>query len=398
MSAAAARRRKQLAAKAALASQGGTDPITEKMNQLLAPDSIDEETAYEALQLAQSQLRKSVKAGEFVKATVTYGYDVCVSLLDKHSKAAVASQLLVQLAQTLTETHTACDGAWIERIQKLDKAYVTSVGAVESSVEQKRLYRLHKKFLKSILAWSEVLGDVTLGALEIHELIANHAWFLSEHCSNASKDDEDGEDFTKVALTSESVTHYALAEKPLVILDKLSGLPDPTDRELKEKHVCPPAAREALLTRAILVFVTMENIRDAHILLKEYISKVEKRNLEALKKSYMSKTDKKAPNHVVFLSMLLSIVRKDKKTGPLYTWLLKGFSNSELAKMYKPEILKGYTTKIGRIYFDIQPPPSMMATLENMMSMMGGGGLGGGMPPMDPAMMAQMMGGMGGMR
>jgi len=142
----------------------------------------------------------------------------------------------------------------------------------------------------------------------------------------------------------------------------------------------------------------MENIRDAHSLLTSYISDVEKRDLEGLKKSYMSKTDKKAPNHVVFLSMLLSIVTKDKKTGPLYTWLLKGFSNSELAKMYKPEMLKGYTTKIGRVYFDIQPPPSMMATLENMMSMMGGGGMGGmgGMPPMNPAMMQAMMGGGGG--
>lgn len=400
MSAAAARRRKQLAAKAALASQGKTDPITEKMNSLLSPESIDESTAYEALQLAQSQLRKCVKSGEFTKATVDYGYNVCVSLLEKHSKASVASQLLALLAQVLTETHTSCDKAWIERIQKLDGIYIKAVEVVESKVEQKRLYRLHSKFLKTVLGWSDILGDVKVGATEIHELIANHAWFLSESAgASASNDDEDGgEEFTKVALQSDSVTHYALAEKPQAILEKLKDLPDPTAAETKMNHTCPPAAREALLTRSILVFVTMENIRDAHSLLTSYISDVEKRDLEGLKKSYMSKTDKKAPNHVVFLSMLLSIVTKDKKTGPLYTWLLKGFSNSELAKMYKPEMLKGYTTKIGRVYFDIQPPPSMMATLENMMSMMGGGGMGGmgGMPPMNPAMMQAMMGGGGG--
>ena len=37
--------------------------------------------AYEALQLTQSQLRKSVKSGEYRKATVTYGYDVAMILL-----------------------------------------------------------------------------------------------------------------------------------------------------------------------------------------------------------------------------------------------------------------------------------------------------------------------------
>jgi hypothetical protein len=394
MSASIARRRKQLAAKAALASQFGTDPITEKMNALLSPDSIDESTAYEALQLAQSQLRKCVKSGDFTKATITYGYDICMSLLDKHSKASVASQLLILLAQVLTETHTLCDDAWIGRIQKLNVAYLKAVNAAESQAERKRLYRLHKKFLKTVLGWSDIMGELAVGALEIHELIADHAWFLSESADSATtpSDDEDqGEEFTKVALQSESVTHYALAEKPEAILEKLKGFPDPTNKETKVNHMCPPAARESLLTRSILAMITMENIRDAHTLLNSYISEVENRDLETLKKSYMSKTDKKSPNHIVFLSMLLSIVTKDKKTGPLYTWLLKGFSGAELEKMYKPELLKGYTTKIGRVYFDIIPPPGMMATLENMMGMMGGGG--GGMGGMNPAMMQAMMGG-----
>jgi len=420
MSAAIARRRKQLAAKAKLASEGGEDPITDKMNTLLSPDTISEETAYEALQLAQSQVRKSVKSGDYTKASVTYGYDVCMQLLDKHLKASVGSQLLHQLAQVLAETHSVCDEAWIERIQKLDAAYLKAVPNAESKAEQKRLYRLHSKFLKSVIAWSEVLGTVTYGALELHVLAANHAWFLSENGaddeaeangngtskgkgnnkkSNNNKEDEDAEDFTTVALQSAAVTHYALAEKPDLILSKLATLPPPTAAQTKTNHSCAPAAREALLTRSILVMLTMENIRDATTLLTQYIETIEERKLDALKKSYMAKGDGKSVNHVVFNSMLLSIVRKDKKTGPLYTWLLKGFTGAELSTMYKSEMLKGYTSKIGRIFFDIQPPPSMMATLENMMGMMGGGGMGGGpggMPGMNPAMMQAMMGGMGG--
>lgn len=428
MSAAVARRKKQLAAKAALASKNGSDPITEKLNQLLAPESIDESTAYEALQLAQSQVRKCVNSNDFAKATTTYGFDICSTLLTKHSKASVASQLLTLLVQVLTETHTKCDAGWITKMQSLNGAYVKAVDTVESKVEQKRLYKLHSKFLKSVLCWSEVLGEVTIGSMEIHELIANHAWFMSDYLDEtdtsdattasasqnnknkaASGEEEDGEEFTKIALQCTAVTHYALAEAPQLILEKLKTFPAPTDQQTKANHTCPPATRDELLTRSILVMVTMENLRDAHTLLLAYMEQVETRNMDDLKKMYLAKPNKggkakgadkpkHAPSHVVFLSMLLSIVRKDKKTGPLYTWLLKGFSNTELAKMYKPEMLKGYTTKIGRVYFDIQPPPSMMATIENMMGMMGGAGGGGGMGGMNPAMMQAMMGGMGGGR
>ena len=47
---------------------------------------VDESTVYEAHQLTQSQLCKSVKSAEYRKATVTYGYDVAMILLSNHKK------------------------------------------------------------------------------------------------------------------------------------------------------------------------------------------------------------------------------------------------------------------------------------------------------------------------
>jgi hypothetical protein len=414
MSAAAARRKKQLAAKQASLSESGLDPISKQLNSLLeSSETIDESTAYEALQLAQSQVRKSVKSGDFNKATNTYGYDVALKILN-HNRASVASQLLILLSQVLTETHTPCTEEWIQKIQTLDESYLRACAFAESKVEQVRLYKLHAKFLRNCLGWSEALGTTTLGALPIHALVAKHSWFLSESAAETESsenegDDVDGEDedededanHSKMYLQAHAITHYALAEQPQEIIAKLRSMPNPTEEETQMGHVCPPCAREALLTRAILVFCTVENLRDATLLLKTYLTEIESRDLKELSKSYMSKTDKKSPSPAIFCSMLLEILKKDKKTGPLYTWLLKGFSNSELMKMYKPEILKGYTTKIGRTYFDIQPPPGMMSTLESMMGMMGGmGGMGGGaggLGGMNPAMMQQMMQQMGGM-
>lgn len=404
MSAAAARRKKQLAAKAAAAGQ---DPITAKMNSLLETDGLDESTAYEALQLAQSQVRKNVIAGSYAKATETYCYDVLVKLLEK-GKASVASQLLTLLVQVLNETHTVCDGAWIKKIQTLSDLNLKAIKGLKGSneAECKRLMKLHAKFLKSALGWSNALGNIRFGSLEIHKLLADQLWDMSESQAEngssstgdaaAEEPEEAVQDYTRIGLQSDAIIHYALAEDVDSIISKLSALPGPTDEETAQHHTCSPCAREALLTRSILLLLSIENIRDAIKIITSYLSTVETRDIEELKKSYMSKTDGKAPPSPIFLSMLSEICRKNVKTGPLFTWALKSF-NAELNKMYKPDLLKAYTNNIGRIYFHIMPPPSMMATIENMMSMMGGGGMGGGMGGMNPAMMQAMMGGMGGM-
>jgi hypothetical protein len=180
----------------------------------------------------------------------------------------------------------------------------------------------------------------------------------------------------------------ALAEKPGVILEWLKSMPKPTAAQTKMGHTCPPADRDALLTRSLLVFCTVENLRDANTLLRAYISDVEERTMDDLTTSYMNKEDGKAPSHVVFGSMLLRVCEKDQRTGPLFQWLLRSFKR-ELDMLYKPQIVQSYTTKIGKVYFNIQPPPSMFSMMENMMSMMGGGGAG----MMNPAMMQAAMGG-----
>ena len=99
MSAAAARRQKQLAARA----QEG-DNVAAKLKVLLAAAD-DEPTAYEALQLAQSQTRKAVNHGNVVEAA-EIAYSTGLQLLQKN-KISVASQLLQLLVGVLRETPTS---------------------------------------------------------------------------------------------------------------------------------------------------------------------------------------------------------------------------------------------------------------------------------------------------
>ena len=418
MSAAAARRKKQLAKRGANPKAPNNDPVESRLSTLLADPTLTEESvAYEALQLAQSAVRRNVKIGNFTKAT-NVAYTTSYDLLTKSGRVSVSSQLLMVLVQVLSETHTFCTDEWVTNFNKLDEAYRTALDAdtTMNSNERGRLQRLHLQFLKKGLKWSNDLGNVRYGNNGLHLLLGNHCWDMScddsvvgtekerldavakKAQSSTDGDDEDEEEeYLDIGLRNEAVSHYALAEKVDLILEKLQSLPEPTKEERKMGHSCAPAQRDALLTRAVLVLLAIENLRDARTLADTYLKEVEHvagRTDAELTKSYLDKKDGKAPSHIIFCCMLIRICEKDTKTAPLFNWLVRNFG-AELATLHGPEVIKTYTTKIGRVYFDIQPPPSMMNMMENMLSGMGGMG-GGGMGGMNPAMMQQMMASMQG--
>lgn len=421
MSAAAARRRKQLAKKkeaaTAASASGADDPVAARLSALLSEQDEaerSEATAYEALQLAQSHVRRQVQAGNFA-AAADKAYEVGLTLLsDRWGRVSVASQLLAELLRVLTETHTGCTAEWAKRFRLLDEAHRSALARSGPSMdpdELDRLGRLHLQFLRGAVKWSDSLGTVRYGDRELHELLGRECWRVAagwQERAGGSKrdpvhqkdgDDEGADDASVPWLRCEAVTHLALAERPGAIADYLRDLPSPLPAHLKFGHTGPPAERDSLLTRSVLVLAAVENLRDANVLLRAYLDGIEERDTDVLKKSYMDKKDGVAPSHAIFCAMLLRVCEKETKTAPLYKWLLKNFQ-SELLKLYKPDVVDAYCSKIGRVYFGIEPPPDMMATLEGMMKGgLGGSPAGGGQNPMmnpaammqNPAMMQQMM-------
>lgn len=410
MSAAAARRRKQLAARASAQAEAAssTDVVAQQLQKLLAEETLDEATAYEALQLAQSQVRKKIVAGEFGPAC-ELGASAALALLQKQ-RVSVASQLLTLLIQTLKETQTMETPEWLSKLETLHAAHETALNAIQAPPQEAlRLHRLQRDWLKLVCSWSaSELGTVHYGHNRLHKLLAMQSWNLAQ--LEQSLDEGGGTGAAAVAavvgeddqdvlleLRCDAVQHMALAEEPLELANWLKTLDAPTPEQTKMAHTCPPALRDMLFTRSLLLMVAVENLRDATILLKEYMTNIETRDITMLTASYTNKEDGLAPSHVVFGCMLLRLCEKDVRTGPLYSWLLRSFRR-ELEGLYKSKIVLGYTTKIGKLYFNIQPPPSMMNMVENMMNMMGGGAGAGGAAGLNPAMMqalaAQMQGGM----
>lgn len=401
MSAAAARRRKQLAKKKEAAGETEADAVARQLQALLENDDKSEEVAYEALQLAQSLVRK--KAGnKDAKAACDLAYTSALTLLEKKHRVSVASQLLMVLLDVFTELHVEESEEWLTRVEQLHKAHQEALEATKDSispVEVVRLQKLQRDWLRRCVHWSSEYGTIRFGHFKLQALLGDQSWVLATllQASGQAETDDDEEDDLMDARC-DAVVHMALAEQPEAIAKWLSTLPAPTADEIKSGHTCPPGVRDSLFTRAVLCLAAMENLRDANTLVHKYIP-IESRDLKTdLIKSYVSKEDGIAPSHLVFAASLLRVCEKDARTGPLFSWLLRSFKK-ELDKLHKPQIVHSYTTKIGKIYFNIQPPPSMMNMMENMMSMMGGGGGGGGMPGgINPAMMqaamAQMQGGM----
>jgi len=390
MSAAAARRRKQLLARKQTQEEASAeiDPVSAKLQKLLEDEDLKEEAvAYEALQLAQSQVRKKVHAGEFADA-VNLAYSSSLAIL-KCGRVSVASQLLTVLVNVLRETHTDETDDIIQKLVELNQAHQDAMVG-QTGEEVTRLQRLQRDWLRRCVQWSSELGKIRFGHFILQELLGQQCWNLSKLVVEGGMAKESEEEDELAELKSDAVTHMALAEQPQQIIQWLKELPTPTEAQIATGHSCPPADRDALLTRAVTCLCAVENLRDANTLVRSYLDTVEERKAADLTKSYTSKDDGKAPSHIIFCCMLLRICEKDPRTGPLFTWLIRSFKK-ELDGLYKPQIVQGYTTKIGKIYFNIQPPPSMLNMLENMMGMMGGGGGAGGM---NPAMLQAMMAGM----
>mmetsp|Transcript_23638 Transcript_23638/g.36477 ORF Transcript_23638/g.36477 Transcript_23638/m.36477 type:complete len:358 (-) Transcript_23638:42-1115(-) len=353
MSAAAARRRKQLLQKQKQQqeqSTNGTDAVATRLKQLLS-EELSETTAYEALQLAQSLLRKAVQT-DHKDAVLEVTHNLCSKLLTGEKSdnnvyfIGMASQILVEAAAAMLEVRVPANFENIQKFVELDAFFTTALGKLNErdAIQEKQ----RVKYLQKALKWSDLMGSVRYGDLKMNSLLADALWVVG------------GE------FRGDSVNHAALAEEPSAIVQRLMACGDDEKEEVKQSE------RDVLLTRAVLVFCAVENLRDANAVLKAYMEADPSRDFDKLATDFLSK-EVKVKSHVIFCTSVVGILECEQKAGALYTWLLGKFQGY---LQRNPELLP-YTTKIGKIYFNIQPPPSMLSQMENMMAMMGGMGAAG---------------------
>jgi len=290
---------------------------------------------------SQSLVRKSVKSGDGARLMEVAG-TVTTKLLSGNNSLllGMASQLLLETADAMLEVRLEVNEKNLNEFYKMDEMFANGLDALPArdAIQDKQ----RCKYLAKALRWTDLMGTVRFGELKMHSALASAMWNAGDR--------------------AESISHSAFAEEPEVINERLSSVDKKGEKDL-------------LLCRAVLTFLTAENLRDANALSDAFI-KSDGRNFEKLATEFFAK-EKKIKSFVIFCTSVLGIVEREQKAGALYTWLLGKFQGY-LQRF--PELLP-FTSRIGQIYFNIQPPPSMLKQMESMMAMMGGMGGMGGLPP-----------------
>jgi len=231
----------------------------------------------------------------------------------------------MQLLDVLRDCRVVDSEARENEISEIHNAYLKCYDGDEEGDEKKRMY--HQKFLNSTIRWSSALGNITHGAFIYHTFLADLLWDSSDHTS--------------------AITHYAFAEKPELINNKLATLMKRPTNADDDPNV--------LFAHSVLIMLTLENLRDANSLLTMY-------------KNHLVKTEcVNVSKYVIFCVWLLEISKKGKEAESLFQWLNKNFE----AELRVNPGWAGFLTRIGKTFFEIKPAASMMNMLEQM--------LGGGM-------------------
>jgi hypothetical protein len=281
----------------------------------------DEASLYESLQLLSSHSHRASKAGDVDRA-LQIAVDGALTLL-RFKHVEIASPLACLLADTLRECRAVETSARLSDISSISALFAgCCVGIPPHDGRREH----HVKFLRGALRWNTAVGATQYGATAIHELLGDALWGTEEQ--------------------ADAVSHYAFAEKPDVIAERMFST------GLKGGSV----GRDNLLVQAVLTFLTLENMRDANALMSKY------------KAALLKTSEKTLSKNVNFCVFLLKIC--ERNGDQMFKWLFQAFGQS----MQNNQAWVSMLTRIGKIYFGIKPPPNMLSMIE---SMLGGGGMGG---------------------
>jgi hypothetical protein len=246
----------------------------------------------------------------------------------------------------------------------IDAMYEAAIAAQDVSSSHRDVdVRQRKVFLEACLKWSQNCGSVLYGDLELHDAcaVACEAMRLvivknslgSPNSSSSRKKIVHGKQIDESEekegqLIETIVWHLALAENPVAIHELMRMIRKEGGGELQDVvHI---------MTLAVLIFLAVENLRDANILVDLFKATNDD---TALVTNILTNAK---PNLITFNIMLLQLCERDAGVANLYKWCMQNVGGNDLRHpAYAP-----YMTKVGQIYFNIQPPPDMLTSIMNM--------------------------------
>ncbi|OQR94300.1 hypothetical protein ACHHYP_01530 [Achlya hypogyna] len=279
-------------------SARGAASVAEKLEERLRQGDF-----YGALQMYKTLYSRYAAAGDHLRA-IELAHGAAIQLA-KHEQFTAAREMGVLMIDLYVANAFTVDATNKARVQTISEAF--SATATKD----------HSEFLKAAVKWSKTHGEHVRGDAELQLWLAR-VYTVAKDYTNANN-------------------HFLHSEQPVEMSRMLVA------------HAATGYASEAdlFVARGVLQLVCLENLRDANIVLKEFLA--------------ARPLDTPLINCIKFILRTL-----ERDALPLFQLLQERYSYA----LSRDPSFRNFLSIIAQKYYGVQPPQS---ALSSIMSMFGGG-------------------------
>lgn len=291
---------------------------------------------YEAQQMYKSVHSRYLHAKKYSEAIELLSSGAVAML--KHGQVTCGTELGLLLIQTLTVAKIPFDSSAIDQIRAIFNAYpraadsqqeseASNSGVVSSEAAVAARTRVEgcTSFLRAALKWSMETGGFSRGAPELHDMLGEYVWSESP-----------------VPEMMKASQHFVRGNQP-----------DAFAKVVVEcMNKCYPSEADLVIARAVLLYLSLGNLRDANRLWDSV-------------KQRLSGSSQEFPNSPLlhFVKFLLSTLERDAL--PLFRML---------RQKYKPSLdrdpsLDEYLDEIAERFYNVQRKNGMQGMIGDFMKM-----------------------------
>ncbi|CAN1257943.1 Protein GET4 [Linum perenne] len=306
-------------------------PVQENVDKL--QNVIKDGNGYGAQQMYKSISARYASVERFSEAVDLLYSGACLQL--QHNQVTCGSELAVMFVDTLVKGKVPYDENTLDRVRTIYKLF-PQIPVPQHLGEEDDVYQLAEtlaaaktrveccsSFLKAAIKWSAEFGPHSSGSPELYVMLAEYLYSESPELDIAK------------------ITHYSVRgddpQKFATILVSFMGK-------------CYPGEDDLAIARAVLMYLSMGNTRDANFLLGEVKEQAEAKKLEFPQSDL-----------ITFITYLLQTLQRD--AYPLFSMLRASYKPS----IDREPVFNEWLDDIGEVFYGVQRSNSFQGMFGDML-------------------------------
>ncbi|KAA8539355.1 hypothetical protein F0562_026047 [Nyssa sinensis] len=318
--------------------RGALPPAQENIEKL--EKVINDGNYYGAQQMYKSISARYISAERYSEALDILQSGACIQL--DHGQITCGSELAVLFVETLVKGNFPFDDDTIDRVRKIYKKFPRipvpqhlDLGADDDMQQLSEALGAAKirvegcsSFLKAAIKWSAEFGAPRNGSPELHEMLAEYIFSESPEV-----------DMTRVSY------HFIRGQNPKKFASTLVNF----------MGKCYPGEDDLAIARAILMYLSVGNLRDANYLMDEVKKQTESKQLDFLKSDLIR-----------FINYLLQTLLRD--AFPLFNMLRKSYKSC----IDREPVFNELLDEIAEKFYGVRRRSPLQGMFGDFFKMMGG--------------------------